>query len=219
MQRSVLWTVALALTVLPTLHAAPLDVAGAWKLNRELSSLPPAGQEGRPPGGRPSGGGGRGGRGGFGGFGGLGGGGTGQPNEDEMHKREVVRRRLFEFPERLIIVRDGHTVSISDGYGRHLSFTADGKKQQQVTGDGEFKTKTHFEGANLVIEEDFGGPKVTTTYTPVLDSGEILRLEVTLKIDGAREGGASGMGRGGAGGGSGPGGPPPLKRVYDSEGR
>jgi hypothetical protein len=216
MRRLVPWATALALAMLPALHAAPLDVAGAWKLNRELSSLPPAGAEGRPPGERRAGGGRGGGRGGFGGIPGIGGG-TGQPSDDEIHKREVVRRRLYEFPERLVIVHEDNTVSITDGYGRHLSFKADGKKQQQVTGDGEFKTKTHFEGANLIIEEDFGGPKVTTTYTPVLGGGEILRLEVTLKIEGVRGGPSGGAGSGHDG--SGPGGPPPLKRVYDREGR
>ncbi|MEO8677515.1 MAG: hypothetical protein ABI665_00620 [Vicinamibacterales bacterium] len=199
-------TIGLLVTATPIRGAAALEVAGAWTLNRDLTAMPEPGTE-RGPGRRPERGGGRmGGRGGFGGFGGGNG-----PNEADLHKTEVVRRRMTEIPDRLIIVRDGTTVSITDGNGRHLSFKADGKKQQQVTGDGEFKTKTIFEGANLVIEEDFGGPKVTTTYTPVLDGGEIRRLEVTLKVEGDRSGGHRGPG--------GPGGPPSLKRVYDSESR
>ena len=50
-----------------------------------------------------------------------------------------------------------------------------------ATGDGEFKSKTRFDGSQLIVEDDFGGPKLTTTYTPMLDGGEILRLVVTLK--------------------------------------
>ena len=142
-----------------------------------------------------------------------------------MHQMEVLRRRLTEISERLIVVHDGNNVSITNENGLHIAYKADGKKQQQVTGDGEFKTKSHFDGAKLVVEEDFGGPKVTTTYTPVLDGGEIRRLEVTLAIEGGplagmRGGGPDGGGRGGGGGGGSrpdrPA-PPSLKRVYDSE--
>ena len=146
-----------------------------------------------------------------------------------MHQMEVLRRRLTEISERLVIVHDGTNVSITNENGLHISYKTDGKKQQQVTGDGEFKTKSHFDGLKLIVEEDFGGPKITTTYTPVLDGGEIRRLEVALAIEGGRPpgmggggpegGGRGGGGRGGGGGGSRPDRPaaPSLKRVYDSE--
>ena len=165
-----------------------------------------------------------GGRGGFGGGigrpGGLGGG-MGRPSEDDMRKMEVVRRRLTEVPERLIVVREPESVSITDGNGRRMNYKTNGKKQDQLTGDGEFTTKTHFEGARLIVEEDFGGRRITTTYTPTLES-ETPRLEVTVKIEGGR---GLGGGRGASGGRSGPtgdradGAAREFKRVYDLEAR
>jgi hypothetical protein len=200
--------ISLVVTALPSARAASLDVAGAWKLNKELSTGLGYGHgEGRGAGGRRPGGGGRGGGGRGGGrAGGMGGmlGGMGQHPDADMRKMEVARSRMTEISERLIIVHDGNSVSITDANGRRMSFKADGKKQQQVTGDGEFKTKTHFEGWKLFVEEDFGGPKVMTTYTPTLEGGEIRRLEVvvTMERDGKEQ----------------VGGPPPLTRVYDSDG-
>jgi hypothetical protein len=173
----------------PSAKEAP-DVAGAWKLNKQLSSATNgygSGGEGHEGGRRPGGGGGRGGggRGGGGRGGGMPGmlGGMGQPKDSDLRKMEVVRSRMREISERLIIVHDGNSVSITDGNGRHMSLKADGKKQQQVTGDGEFKTRTHFEGWKLIVEEDFGGPKVLTTYTPTLEGGEIKRLEVVVRME------------------------------------
>jgi hypothetical protein len=127
---------------------------------------------------------------------------------------------MTEIPDRLIITRDGDSVTITDGDGRSARLKADGKKQDRVTGDGEFTSKTHFDGVRLVVEEDFDGPKVTTTYAPVLEGGEILRLEVTVKVDGMRGGpGGGGRGPGGAGESGTRGAPPERKRVYDSEAR
>ena len=232
--------ISLVVPALPSARQA-LDVAGAWKLNKELSTATNSyggGGERRPGGG--GGGRGGGGRGGYGGRGGFGGGGSANgPKPSEVLKMEAVRSRMTEISERLIIVHDGNSVSITDANGRRMSYHADGKKQQQVTGDGEFKTITKFDGWKLIVEEDFGGPKVTTTYTPTLEGGEIRRLEVVVKADmggggsGFSYGGPGGMGgggghggrgggggRGGAGGGEhqgGPGGPPPLTRIYDSD--
>ena len=234
--------ISLIVPALPSAQNTALDVAGAWKLNKELSTATSYGHEeggGRRPGGAGGGygrgGGGRGGGrgGGVGGmFGGMGGG-TGQPKDSDIRKMEAVRSRMTEISERLVIVHDGNTVSITDANGRRMSYHADGKKQQQVTGDGEFKTITKFDGWKLIVEEDFGGPKVTTTYTPTLEGGEIRRLEVVVKAEGGGGGmgggggygggggrGGGGRGGGGRGGGEhagGPGGPPPLTRVYDSE--
>jgi hypothetical protein len=215
-----------------------VDVAGAWVLNRDFSTIPQPGEAGRSPGGRRQGGGGGyggpgggGGRGGFGGgFGRPGGmgGGMGRPDEREMHKMEVVRRRLTEIPERLIVVRDRDSVSVTDGNGRRMNYKTDGKKQDQLTGDGEFTTKSHFDGARLIVEEDFGGRKITTTYTPTME-GETVRLEVTVKPEGGRgdfEGRGDFGGRGGARDGHSNGtdqsqqsAPREFKRVYDLEAR
>lgn len=206
------------------LTVAELSVIGAWTLNRDLTTMPdgdarrPAdggGRRGGPGGGVGRGGGGRGG--GFGGIGGRGGfGGGNGPNEDEMHKVEVIRRRFTEMPLRLVITRTGDTVNIVDEIGRSQTLKADGKKQERVTGDGEFTSKTRFDGAKLVVEEDFGGPKLTTTYTPMLEGGEIPRLEVTLKTDNMP---GAGRERLQARGGAAVRDPAGFKRIYDSEKR
>ena len=146
-------------------RAARPDVTGAWALNHELSTLLPE----RPPGGGPDGvgraggpppGGGMRGRGGFGGLGGHGGG----PSDKVMHTMTVVRRRLTDAPERLVITRSADSVTITDGDGRRTTLRTDGKKQDRLTGDGEFKSKTHFEGPRLIVEDDFDGTKVTRVY-------------------------------------------------------
>jgi hypothetical protein len=204
---------------------AKADIAGAWVLNRDLTTVPERGEMGRPPGGgyggSGGGGGGGSGRGGYGGgFGRPGGmgGGMSRPRDEDVRKMEVVRRHLTEVPDRLIVVREQQSVSITDGNGRRISYKVDGKKQDQFTGDGEFTTKSRFDGDRLIVEEDFGGRKVTTTYTPIFD-GDKARLEVSVKPEGAR--GFSG-GRGGPGGSSTDLPPAPsreFKRVYDLEAR
>jgi len=208
-------------------YAAELTVVGGWTLNRELTTLPNPGDERRPadggdrrggqgrPGGR-GGTGGGGGRGGFGGRGGMGGFGGGAPNEADVHRMESVRARLTEIPDRLIITKTATSVTIADGFGRTATLKTDGKKQPRLTGEGQFSSKTRFDGAKLIVEDDFDGPKVTTTYEPILDRGEINRLIVTVKVDnmpGAGRARLEGRGR--------PGGDrqarPEMKRVYDSD--
>ena len=228
MRRLVLLASVIALSLTSLSRAAELTVTGAWTLNRDLTTVPDEREARRLPesgrrggggggvGGRGGGGGTPGGRGGIGGRGGLGGFGGNAPNEDEVHKAQVIRRRMTEIPLRLIISRNGESVTIMDEIGRSQTLKADGKKQERVTGDGEFTSKTRFDGAKLVIEEDFGGPKLTTTYTPILFGGEIPRLEVTLTTDNmpgaARE-------RLRARGGAGTREPAGFKRTYDLEPR
>lgn len=151
-------------------------VQGEWSLNRDLTpALPnndddvrrPEGR--RPPGGR---------------FGGSGPGGVRRgPSDSDMRKLEAVRRRIQEVPQRLVISIEGPRVQIVDERGRATNLVADGKKQERLTGDGEFKSRTRIEGGRLIVEEDFDGPKVTTTYEPLASDGE-RRLQVTLKIEG-----------------------------------
>lgn len=219
-------------------RAAELSIVGAWVLNKDLTPMPdgtqrPANGERRPPRGGSSGGGGR---------GGFGGGGQG-PSEEQIHKMEAIRDRLSEIPERLTITSTETTVTIADAFGRTATLNTNGKKQPRVTGEGEFNSKTHFDGAKLVVEDDFNGPKITTTYEPLLDQGEIRQLKVTLHVDGMGGGGGRGMGGsppggggfgggGGMGRGGGRGGPPPqgdrggaegqrpgreVVRIYDEE--
>jgi len=180
MRRPVPLTIVFALALIAIPQAAELTVAGAWTLNRDLTTIPDERESTRAPrsgGGRPAGQGGIGGRGSIRGLGGN------SPNDNEMHKAQVIRRRLTEIPLRLIISRNGDSVTIVDEIGRSETLKADGKKQDRLTGDGEFTSKTRFEGAKLVVEEDFGGPKLITTFTPVLEGGELPRLEVMMKVE------------------------------------
>lgn len=217
--RRLLWIGALALGLSPTPFAAELTIVGAWTLNRDLTEMPPDGEARRmPEGGRGGGGRGGGGRGGgIGGRGGLGGfGGANAPSDDDLRRVETIRRRLVEAPTRLIITKGADSVTITDGFGRSYTLRTDGKKQERVTGDGEFSSKTRFDGARLIVEDDFDGPKITTTYTPLLDGGEITRLVVTLKTDRMPGAGRERLQRGRAGG---PSGAREIRRVYDLDAR
>ena len=65
--------------------------------------------------------------------------------EDESH----------EAPQRLVISIEGTRVQLVDELGRTTNLVADGKKQERLTGDGEFKSVTRFEGSRLVVEGGF----------------------------------------------------------------
>jgi len=197
-------------------RAAELSIAGAWVLNKDLTPMPDGAQRRPDEEGRRGQHGGRGG-GGRGGFGvGMPGGGH-EPSEAQIHKMEAMRDRLFDIPERLTITRAETSVTIADGLGRTATLKTDGKKQPRLTGEGEFNSKSHFDGAKLVVEDDFSGPKVTTTYEPILDHGEIRQLKVTLHID--NMGGPGGGGRGGPQGGADGQHQPgrEVVRIYDAE--
>lgn len=219
--RRLVFLLALALLLSPPSRAAELTVVGAWTINRDLSDMLPDSEarrapESRRPAGSGRRGGGIGGGGGGIGRGGLPGlGGGSDKKEDEQHKVEVIRRRLTETPDRLIITTAANQVTITDGLGRSYTLKADGKKQERVTGDGEFTTKTRFTGAALIVEDDFGGPTLTTTYTPMLDGGEIRRLIVTLKPD--RLPGAARQRLERRTGGNGGGETREIKHVYDAD--
>jgi len=217
-------TAFVALLLSPVVVASDLTIVGAWVVNKELTPMSDGAR--RPPDVEhrgPSGGGG-----GLGGLVGRGGGNNG-PSDAELHKREAVRERLTTIPDRLIITRTATTVTIADGLGRTATLKTDGKKQPRVTGEGEFTSKAHFDGEKLVVEDDFGGPKVTTTFEPTLERGELARLIVTVSLD-SQQGGHGGPeghgGSGGRGGSGGHGGPESehrpgqeARRVYDAEAR
>jgi hypothetical protein len=198
-------------------HLQTHTVVGAWRYNPELSTPVPqqpadgerrrGGGGGRPPGG---GGGGRG-----GGIPGMGRGGG--PSEDDMRRMRVIIRRVTEPPAALMIVRDGAKVVFTDGDGRTVTYVTDGKKEERVTGDGEFSSKARFEGDVLIVEEDFGGGvKLTTRVAPIVSENRE-RLEITLKAAGLpkRPNGGGPPPDGGNGGGR-----PQLEsvtRVYERE--
>ena len=185
-------------------RAAELSIVGAWVLNKDLTPMPDGAQR-RPDeeGHRGPRGGGGGGRGGFS-VPGMSGG-SHEPSDAQIHKMEAIRDRLSEIPERLTITRGDNSVTIADAFGRTATLKTDGKKQPRLTGEGEFNSKTHFDGAKLVVEDDFNGPKVMTTYEPILDRGEIRQLKVTVHVDnmGGPGGGGGGAHPGGGGGGRG----------------
>ena len=189
------------------------ELVGAWTLNRELTPIPDQRERDRDRAPRPpGGGGGRGGPpmgGGFGGgFPGGGMGGGRGPSESDMRKLEAVRSRLQDIPELLVISVDGTSVQIVDGHGRTANLRADGKSQDRVTGDGEFKSKTRFDGPRLIVEEDFGGPKTITTFEP-LQSSEGRRIQVTVRAEGMKMPGPPGRGEPDTQR------PPSMVRVYD----
>jgi DNA-binding winged helix-turn-helix (wHTH) protein len=188
MLRAVALAFALTALASPSLAAQEATtVQGDWLLNRELSPPPQRVDDEdvrRPEGRRPQGGGGV--TGGGRPVGGLGGGrqeGWPKPSDKERRRTEAVRSRMQEAPERLVISIDGTRVQIIDALGRATNLVADGKKQERVTGDGEFKSITKLDRGKLVVEEDFGGPKVTTTYERLQPDGTT-RLQVTLQVDG-----------------------------------
>lgn len=193
-------------------------VQGQWTLNRELTPAPPRPDDDarRPEGRRPPGGSGGGGFPGGGAppgggppggdFGGGSGGGRRGPSDAERRKFEAVRSRIEEAPQRLAISIDGDRVQIVDEFGRATNLVANGKKQDRLTGDGEFKSTTTLAPGRLVLVEDFGGPKVTTTYARLTGDAEG-RLQVTLQIEGMPEG------RGGRGDRPAR---PPITRLYDT---
>jgi len=223
--RRLLATALVVLLLSPVVGASDLTIVGAWVINRQLSPMADTNRRSGDGEHRGSGGGGRG---GF--MGGRGGPGGNGPSEAEVHKQEAVRERLTTVPERLTITRTPTTVTIADSFGRTATLKTDGKKQPRLTGEGEFTSKAHFEGEKLVVEDDFGGPKVFTTFEPSLDKGEIPRLIVTVAVDNLPGGGHGhdwSEGHGGSGGRSGSGGRggaegehrsgPEARHVYDAE--
>lgn len=165
--------------------AQPLEIVGAWTLNRDLSTKPEDvadPRDGSRAGRGGAGGGFGGGRGGGGSFGR--GGGMGQPSEEDRKRMQAVARRLREAPERLTITYDGRTVAFANGDGRTWKVTTDGKTQTRLTGDGEIDIKGRIEGPKLIVEETVGGrAKLVYEYAPAEDAGT-RRLSVKVKLDG-----------------------------------
>lgn len=200
----------------PSATADPLQkFVGQWRLDRPGSTVPAAPPpDSRAGGQRPGSSGRGGGRGvpGMGpiGFPGMGGG--GQPNQDDQHRLDILRRRLSEAPETITISRNGVTLEFADSDGRSFTLKADGKKQDRITGDGEFKSRARLNGTALVVEDDFGdGAKAITTYTTMLYGDERL-LEIQVTVEGLPTGPPR-MPGGSSGGQRQP--PNSSKRIYE----
>ena len=158
-------------------HGDAAGVQGEWSLNRELTAPPPdLGELPRRPESRS-------GRGGF--TGRLGGDaieGRRVPSENTIRQFKAIRRRIEEVPQRLVITVEGTRVQIADEIGRVTLLIANGKRQDRLSGDGEFRSITRLDASRLVVEEDFDGPTVSTTYRRV-SHDEHSRLHVTLHIE------------------------------------
>jgi hypothetical protein len=166
-------------------------IVGAWKLNKDLTDKPAAqgGRSGDRGGGGMPGGMGRGGGGGRGGGmgrGGYGGGNSGGGREGDTEESKRVRGIVDDLMKPAAgwtIVMDGPAVVFTNADGRTMKFTADGKEEMHVTGDGEIKSKTKFTGDQLTIEAKYqDGPKVTRTFTV---SSDLRQLMIHIKIEGA----------------------------------
>ncbi len=186
-------------------------LVGAWQLNLELTSTPPDIDAAGPVdnGERPRAGmGGLGGPGGRVGPGRMGGdaGGMGQPSSQERQRMRALLRRVGDAPAKLTVVVDGSRVLLTDGQGRTTTLPTNNRKQELVTGDGEFDVRARWDGDQLLVEEDFGSRlKITYRYSTI-PRGDTRQLHVTVALSGFPSA------RGGRGS------PPELRRVYDLAG-
>jgi len=164
-------------------------VAGAWRLNRDLSTkvpeeMPGSGHEpggrGRGTGGAPPGGG-RGGSPG-GGMGGPPGGGMGaRPSEEEMRRMRGVLREASEAPDQFVIAPGDGMVTITDSTGLVQKFATTNKKEEHQTTAGIVETRTKWEGPVLTIETSAGGGlKITRSYRPAPEGRQLV---VEVKIE------------------------------------
>lgn len=161
----------------------PASLVGVWTLNKDLSDATPERPQGTDErgrglfGGRRGGGGlGRGGS--SGGFPGRSAGGS----PEEQRRRTEAMRAIMEAPERLTITRTESLVIITDGDGRTIRLSPDGKKIKDESTGIERKTKC--DGNKLVTEiTGSAAGKITETYA--VDE-EHSRLTVTLQMDNSR---------------------------------
>jgi hypothetical protein len=158
------------------------SIVGAWTIDKDLSDQPGGGRgsdDDQPMGGAPGGMGRRGGGGGGGGMrpGGMGGGGGRPADRDEMRRSARLMQDLVKPPDGLTIVRDGTAVLFTTDDGRTIKQVVDGKEQERLSGDGVIKSKSRWNGAQLVIEEKIqDGPTVTRTYTPSADGRQLMTV-------------------------------------------
>ncbi|MDO8834777.1 MAG: hypothetical protein Q7V01_04240 [Vicinamibacterales bacterium] len=156
----------------PQAVPGPASIVGAWTIDKDQSDQPGGGRgsdDDRPMGGRGGGGAMR--------PGGMGGG-SGRPaDRDKVRRSARLMQDLVKPPDRLTIVRDGGAVLLTTDDGRTVRQVVDGKEQERLSGDGVIKSKSRWNGAQLVIEEKIqDGPKVTRTYTPSADGRQLMTV-------------------------------------------
>ena len=207
----------------------PADVAAhlsaQWKLNPDLSSVPPApgstpaGQPSRGGGGSSGGGGGRRGGGGGGGRGGgYGGGGGGYGGggasggrsgsgasrggtQDQMLEARAVLREMTDAPQVLNVVATTETVSFTTDDGTVRKFNINEKKETVDLGTAKVDATTKWDGGKLSQEIAIGQVKIDRTFQ-VTDEGNQMIVTVTTQAS------RNGTGQGGAA---------PIKAIYDRQ--
>jgi hypothetical protein len=168
-------------TTLARADTTPLPLVGAWTLDKDLSDLPPSGDQRSDSGtgGQRGRGRGRGGyRGGFGGggYGARGGDRDGGRGEDMARRADAIRQ-IMNPPEHMTITATESMVIVTDADGRTTRLSLDGKKIKDDSTGIERKTK--WDGAKLVTEISGAGPG-TITQTYEIDS-EHHQLTITVQ--------------------------------------
>jgi hypothetical protein len=169
------------------------SLAGAWTLNKSLST--PAGSVPSPDGGPDVdaiGGGGAGRRGGFGGgrggrgpAGGRGPGGAGQ--RADMAARRGLIEELMGVPPSVTIVQDGDRLAFTEPDGVVRVYHANNRTEKHQLLNGTIETKARWDEGSLVMElKPRGGMTITRRYT--LRPGAPAQLEVTTRADRDRKG-------------------------------
>lgn len=170
----------------------PIDLSGAWELNRDLSSAPggtPGGGGERSRGGAggrgPGGSGGRVGRGPGGGLGGggragvpRGGGPSGgeRPTPEQMEAGRALMQEVMELPVRFTIIQDGAKLIVTEPDGVVRIYPANGKAEKHQLTNGTIETKTSWDGPSLVMQIGVGERlKVERTFAL---RGDPRRLEI-----------------------------------------
>jgi hypothetical protein len=193
---------------------APARLAGRWKLNSDLSSVPPSqpvGQPGSEPGGSGGGGGYGGGRGRGGGFGGggfgggfggggFGGGGRsrgGSMSESQMLQMRAVMREVTQPPAELTVVSTPEMFETTDDQGAVRKFATSGKKETIDLGTAKMDVTSTWDAGILNQQIQAGQLKVTRTYQ-VTDQGNQLIVTVTTQGGGRTQQGAA-----------------PIKQIFD----
>ncbi len=157
--------------------AVPRPVlAGAWSIDKALSTAPGSVAMPDDGNGPPAGGGGRG-PGGFGGGmgggrrGGMGGGGMGGPGggarrrEDDMAARRALMEELMTLPAQFTIAQDGDKVIFIEPDGVVRTYVANDKVEKHQLQNGTIETKSRWDGEALEMElEPPGGRTITRRY-------------------------------------------------------
>lgn len=184
-----------AALVATAVHArvAPVDLSGAWEMNRDLSSAPGSGPAAGPD--RGGGGGGRRGPGGGGGFGGgFGGGGRprggppgggppgGAPTREDMEARRALMQEVLTLPARLTITQEGDKVVFIEPDGVVRTYAANGAAEKHQLTNGTIETKAKWDGQTLRMELVVGA-RMTLVRTFRV-TGDPRRLQVTTVFEG-----------------------------------